>query len=178
MGRMVRSWMRGARRACTGGAGFWNERGDAFATALLALALAVIIVGTAAPNFATMYDTYSLHGAARRVVGDLRKARIQAATENNRYAVALVDAHTYTIHDDDNGDGVVDDGENVDTVNLSGPWPTIQMSFSGAVVFFASATAAGAQTVALATGTGETRRVTISRAGRVRVETPVAVKES
>ncbi len=178
MGRKVQSWFRRVQRACTGGAGLCNQRGSAFATVLLALALVAVVVGTAAPNFATMYDTYSLHGAARRVVGDLRKARIQAATENNRYAIALVDAHSYTIHDDDDGDGVVDDGENVDTVNLGGVWPTITMSFSGAVVFFANASTAGGQTVGLAAGTGETRTVTVSPAGRVRVEIPVAIEQS
>ena len=178
MGRKFQSGFRRAQRACTGRTGLCTQRGDAFASVLLTLALVFIVLVTAAPNFSTMYDTYSLHGAARRVVGDLRKARIRAATENNRYAVALVDAHTYTIHDDDNGDGVVNDGENVDTVNLGGPWPTITLSFSGAVVFFANASTASAQTVALAAATGETRSVTISSAGRVRVETPVAITKS
>lgn len=178
MRRNVRSWVAGALRGRAGVGGPWNQRGDTLVSALVAFAIAAIVIGAAAPNFVVMYDTYSLHGAARRVVGDLRKARIQAATENNRYAVELVDAHSYTIHDDDDGDGVAGAGERVDTINLSAAWPTITVSFSGTIVFFANASTAGARTVGLESRSGETRRVSVSRAGRVRIEAPAAAEES
>ena len=88
-----------------------DSTGASYTAVLLALALTAIVVGTGAPNFSAMYDTYTLHGAARRIVADLRKARISAATENNWYRLELVDSQTYSIHDDDDNDGVEDAGD-------------------------------------------------------------------
>ena len=55
--------------------------------------------------------------------GDMQKARIAAVTTNHRQMLRITNSHTYTLHDDLNNNGTIDDGETVTTVDLQLNWP-------------------------------------------------------
>jgi hypothetical protein len=53
----------------------------------------------------------------------MQKARIAAVTTNHRQMLRITNSHTYTLHDDLNNNGTIDDGETVTTVDLQLNWP-------------------------------------------------------
>ena len=128
-----------------------------------------ILLRTMGPQLPALNSTYGLRGATRQIAGDLQKARMAAMAENNRYVFTVVDAHTYSVHDDDNNNGVADAGEAVSTVDLRRSWPSITFSMSGNLTFVPDGTATQAATITV-TGSAHSKTVMVSTAGRIRVQ--------
>ena len=73
----------------------------------------------AAPNFSKWKEKHEINGQAQKVYFDLMLARTTAVKNNNIVRVAFnTTSHTYTIHNDTDGDGTQDTGEAVKSVAL------------------------------------------------------------
>ena len=78
---------------------------------LVVVGLFGILVTTALPPIMKMRAQYHNRGAAWQVFHDLQHTRSAAITDNNQYRfIKLVNVNAYQIHDDDNNNGVQDDG--------------------------------------------------------------------
>lgn len=87
---------------------------------LFEILIVTAVVGLLAQAGATvsldLMPRYRLQSATQRLAWDLMRARRQAVKQNQSITVRLSNAHTYTIWDDDNADGVVDPGEAIDKI--------------------------------------------------------------
>ena len=117
-----------------------------------------------------------LAGAARMMHGDLERARMLAISRKNNVRVIfpVVDENTdaseirYKIHDDPNGDGMIDPEENVTIRHMGADFAGVSLSANrGAATFFPQGTS-NSGTVTLTDGS-DSRRVIFSWTGRVRI---------
>ena len=145
------------------------ERGASLVELLASVGLMAILLRTMGPQLPALTSTFSLRGATRQVAGDLQKARMAAMAENNRYVFTVVDAHTYSVLDDDNNNGVADAGETVTTVDVRSTSPGVTVSTSGTLTFVPDGTATQAATITV-TGSAHSKTVMVSAAGRIRVQ--------
>ena len=145
------------------------ERGASLVELLASVGLMAILLRTTGPQLPALTSTFSLRGATRQVAGDLQKARMAAMAENNRYVFTIVDTHTYSVHDDNNNNGVVDVGETVTTVDVRSTSPGITLSMSGTLTFVPDGTATQAATITV-TGSAHSKSVTVGQAGRIRIQ--------
>jgi Tfp pilus assembly protein FimT len=161
-----------ASRSVTGrrGRALGGQAGHTVLELMSVVAVLLILLGNAVPNFSQMLSIYALQGASRRVFADFQKARMAAVTENNRYVIRFIDSHTYTIHDDSNSNGTIDAGETVTTVDLQKDFPAITVGATvDSLTFFCDATVLAAGTATVTSASGKTRMVTVNVAGYVRV---------
>jgi len=145
------------------------ERGASLFELLASVFVMAILLRTMGPQLPALTSVYSLRGATRRIAGDLQKARMAAMAENNRYVFTVVDAHTYSVLDDDNNNGVADAGETVNTVDVRSTSPGVTVSTSGTLTFVPDGTATQAATITV-TGSAHSKTVMVSAAGRIRVQ--------
>ena len=145
------------------------ERGASLFELLASVFVMAILLRTMGPQLPALTSTFSLRGATRQVAGDLQKARMAAMAENNRYVFTIVDTHTYSVHDDNNNNGVVDVGETVTTVDVRSTSPGITLSMSGTLTFVPDGTATQAATITV-TGSAHSKSVMVGQAGRIRIQ--------
>ena len=146
-----------------------GESGASLMELLMAVSIAGVLFAIGVPSVSNVFAVYALHGASGELVANLQKARVAAASQNNRFVVHRTNAHTYTIHDDDDGDGVQDDGEAVTTIDTAQQWPGISITSTGDVTFRPDGSALSAVTFTVTAQNG-TDSVTVSTAGRIRAE--------
>jgi len=134
-----------------------------------AVAVLLILLGSAVPSFSQILAIYTLRGASRQVFADFQKARLAATTQNNRYIVRFIDSHTYTVHDDTNNNGSIDTGETVTTSDLLKDWPGVTIGATlDTLTFYPDASASAAATVTVTSPRGTMRTVTVNVAGYIR----------
>ena len=136
---------------------------------LVGISIAGTMVATASPHIGQTMRVYSLRGAALEVFAELQNARLAAVTQNNPFRFTLQDSTHYAIHDDSNRDGVEDAGE-VIVKDIHANSPTVSLAVSGAIEFAPNGIASGPGTITVTNSFGDTMRVTVSRAGRIRIE--------
>jgi len=153
-----------ARRPLGGEAGL-NLLDVTVAVSILA---SLLVVG--APFFASLLPSYGLRRVTHDVFGALQSARTAAVMQNNRHRVSFPDATHYRVHDDDDNDGVEDAGELVVTRDILEEGGTFSLSAGGPITFVPNGTSLGAGSVTVSTPGAADRQVTVSAAGRVRIE--------
>ena len=80
---------------------------------IITMAIIGIVSAIAIPNFSKWKEKHEIDGQAQKIYFDLMLARTAAVKSNNDVRVTFnLVANTYTIHEDNNNDGVVDAGEN------------------------------------------------------------------
>jgi type IV fimbrial biogenesis protein FimT len=146
---------------------------------IVIIAIVAVVAGIAVPNFLSYLPKHRLNGAARQVMGDLMWARMQAVKENNEFKVFFIDeagdfvgnGREYMILDDDDNNGDVGTGE-----WTTQPPKDIQREYSDVTfiatrnpIFNPRGTAPGGTTITLTNSSG-TKDVSVSWAGRVRIE--------
>ncbi len=136
---------------------------------MITLALAGIMLAIAVPGYLKVMPRHRLHGAARQVTGDLMWARMKAIQRNNRYRIFFLNDHEYRILDDADNDGAVDPGEWTFTRDLHADYRDVVVRSNNNPVFSPRGTASHLATVTLTNPAG-TKRVSISIAGRVRIQ--------
>ncbi|MHB8907504.1 MAG: GspH/FimT family pseudopilin [Syntrophales bacterium] len=151
-----------------------KKNGFSLLELMIVIALMGIISAIAAPKLADYMAERRLRGAARMVMSDLMMARQRAVSQNNPFRVTFNGDHrTYTILDDDNGNGISDPGEASETKDIRTDYYDVTISNASANPTFSSRGAATlATTVTLTSSrTGGSRYVKVASTGRVMIDT-------
>jgi prepilin-type N-terminal cleavage/methylation domain-containing protein len=111
-----------------------HRRSDAHGFTLTEVLIVIIVGGIlsaiAIPAFMTWAPKYRANGAARELFSELMAAKAKAISEGNNYIVSFdTGNNAYTIHDDDDGDGVQDMGESVRTVSIPASYEGIAYGY-------------------------------------------------
>ncbi|MFT4577993.1 MAG: prepilin-type N-terminal cleavage/methylation domain-containing protein [Nitrospinales bacterium] len=89
-----------------------SEKGFTLIETIVTMVIIGIVTAMAIPNFSKWKEKHEIDGQAQKVYFDLMLARTAAVKTNNDVRVAFnLVANTYTIHEDNNGDGAVNAGE-------------------------------------------------------------------
>ncbi len=90
-----------------------SKKGFTLIEMIITMAIIGIVSAIAIPNFSKWKEKHEIDGQAQKIYFDLMLARTAAVKSNNDVRVTFnLVANTYTIHEDNNNDGVVDAGEN------------------------------------------------------------------
>lgn len=145
-----------------------DNRGFTLVEMMIVVAVLAILAAIAAPNLKTYMAQRRVSGAARQVMTDLMGARMEAASQNNRFRVFFLDDHRYQILDDDNNNNTADSGEASTTKDIQNGYYDVTFSASADPIFYPRGTAYGT-TVTLTNSSGS-KYVTVAAAGRVKIQ--------
>ena len=138
---------------------------------MIVIAVLAIMSAIAIPNFMSLLPGMRLNGAARQVMGDLMAARMKAVKLNKKTKVFFDNSSQYRICDDADSNATVDDGEG-DVVDRSIQANYQDVSFdlgrTADPVFSPRGTATN-RTITLENTSGSEKSITISIAGRVKI---------
>lgn len=145
-----------------------TQAGFSLAEILVTIAIGGVLTALAVPNLVQMSTGYRLRGATHEIFTALQRARMAAIKENNRYRFSI-SGSTYSIHSDLDNDGTVDSGETVTAKNITDTARDVSLSSDTAIVFAANGTAVISGSVILSNG-NQTKTVSVSVAGRVKID--------
>jgi len=146
-----------------------KTKGFTLVELMIVIAIMGILAAIAAPNFRNYMAQRRLNGAARGLYGDLTATRTQAVSMNNWVALNIDNDHQYTMFHDDNKNGTVDTGESITTKDLHPTYHDVLFSTSpGTVIVFYPNGTGSTGTLGLTGSTGS-KSITISRAGRIKI---------
>jgi type II secretion system protein H len=146
-----------------------NKEGFTLVELIIVLAIMAILSAIALPSFQNYMAQRRLSGATRELYGNLSLARLKAVTMNQWIALNIDDGHRYTIFKDDNKDGIVDNGEAISTLDIHPTYRDVNFSTASGTVFTFYPNGTGATgTLNLTNPTGS-KRITISSAGRIKI---------
>lgn len=135
---------------------------------IVAIAIAMIVLGIAVPSFMTWLPTLRLSSGARQVATDLQVARMKAVSQNRKFRLNFNTSTSYYFQADLNNDGTIGSGE-----NESGPFslPEGITTTAGALAseFQPRGTASASSEITLQNGNGETKKVQVAVVGRVTI---------
>ncbi len=81
---------------------------------VVTMAILGVVAAFAIPNFSKWKEKHQINAQAQKIYFDLMLARTTAVKSNNNVRVIFnTTAHSYQIHEDSDGDGTIDTGENV-----------------------------------------------------------------
>lgn len=136
---------------------------------IVAIAIAMIVLGIAVPSFMTWLPTLRLSSGARQVATDLQVARMKAISQNTRFRMSFVGsipgATSYQIqkYDDTAAAFVLESGP------FSLPEGITVSGLVGASEFQPRGTASASGETTLQNGNGENKKVRIAIVGRVTI---------
>jgi type IV fimbrial biogenesis protein FimT len=150
-------------------AGSLGKKAKGFTTLEIVIVVAILgIVGAIAiPNMIGQMEKYRLKGAARRVMGDLMWARMEAVSQKNEFKVFFVSDHEYKILDDDDNDGKIDSDEWTEIRDIRHEYHDVSISFTANPIFFPRGSAS-IGTITLTNPSGS-KKVKIHLTGRVKM---------
>jgi type IV fimbrial biogenesis protein FimT len=150
--------------------GYLMKQARAFTAIELVTVLSIVGVLAAAtiPSVVSQMPRYRLHGAARQIMGDLMRARMQAVSQKNEFKVFLPNNHEYRILDDDDNDGTADTGEQSETKDIQALYRDVTLSWTAGPTFFPRGSASPA-TITVTNSSGS-KDIKIHITGRVKIE--------
>lgn len=112
---------------------------------------------------------WRLQGATRQVVSDFIETKSQAVTQGNKHRVTFLDAHRYSILDDDNNNGRPDPAEHVAIHDIHTDYEDVMLTSTNHPIFHPRGTASNLATVTLSNAAGS-KVITVSITGRVTIK--------
>jgi Tfp pilus assembly protein FimT len=108
---------------------FGNQRGSTVIEMVTVASLIGIMLTAAAPNYSQWAEKRLINAESDKLYLDLMLARSSAIKSNNNVNFTFnAGANSYKIHDDTDGDGIEDTGENIKSVALDS---NVQFGFFG-----------------------------------------------
>jgi type IV fimbrial biogenesis protein FimT len=137
---------------------------------MIAVAILGILATIAVPNLQGLMPRYHVNGAARQLLGDVMAARMRAVSQHRQVKIFIPSDRAYTICDDANADGTVEEGEGrVQLTDLQTSYPGVTVAASRNPTFNAKGAADSFTTLTL-TKAGRSKTVTIVVSGHARIE--------
>jgi len=133
------------------------DKGFTLIELLVAITIFAVMAAIAAPNFQQYMQQRRLNGAARQVMSDLMAARMRAVNENSSVQVVFLNDRQYQI-----GGGA--------TRDIQTDYPGVTFSGAANPTFSPNGTATPTGGVTVNNASSTTRSVSVSMAGRVRIE--------
>ena len=147
-----------------------SERGMSVGELLVAVAILSTVTAAALPHVGRMARIYSNRAATLAVYAELQEARGLAATTGDRVSIRVNEGdRSYGIYRDRNRDRLFVEDELAATRHVDGDTGALRISGPN-LVFTPNGTADPSGTLTLTDPTFGTYRVTVSPAGRVRIE--------
>lgn len=141
---------------------------------MIVIAMFAVMSGIAIPGFMNLLPGMRLNGAARQVMGDLMAARMKAVKENNPYKVFFLNTHEYKLLDDDDNDGVADEGEAAITKDIQAAFSGVTFGSTHDPIFYPRGTASDSPTITIRNTDGGCKQLDVSITGRVKIHDCVA----
>jgi type IV fimbrial biogenesis protein FimT len=136
---------------------------------VIGVAVIAIMAAIAVPNLQPLLLRYRLNGATRQVMSDLMAARMKAVSQHRPFRIFFTESQTYTICDDANEDGTVDNGEGSASMrDLQATYAGVSVAATTNPVFTAKGMASSAATITL-TNTQGTKSIAVARTGQVSI---------
>ena len=137
---------------------------------MVAATLIALLAAIAVPNLLALMPKYRLNGATREILGDLMEARMKAISLNRRVQVFFKDSDHYEICDDANNDGTIEDCEGTAVIkHLQANYPGITLGSTNNPIFSPRGTATNLATITVTNASKESKTLTISITGRVKI---------
>jgi len=152
--------------------GALGERGATLLDIAATLCVFALLLLCSIPVMPRLLAMYHLRGATQQVFSEVQKARLSAVMENNRYRIAVTEGSSeFTVHDDENNDGIENDGSNALSVrSLVDDNPGVTLGADGIISFAPNGAALGPRHIVLTNGVGESSTVVVSAGGRVFIQ--------
>ncbi len=146
------------------------ERTKAFTAVELVTVLSIVgvLAAVTIPSIAGQMPRYRLNGAARQIMGDLMRARMQAVSQRNEFKVFLLNDHVYQILDDDDNDGSHDTDEWCETRDIRALYRDVTLTCTVNPTFYPRGSASPA-TITPTNASGS-KDIKIHITGRVKIQ--------
>ncbi|HPH55930.1 MAG TPA: GspH/FimT family pseudopilin [Smithella sp.] len=146
-----------------------RQKGFTLLEVMVVIVIIGIMIGIAIPNFNEYIRSRRLSGATMQMYVDLMNARQQAVTQNAWVSLRLENTHQYKIFTDSNKNGAIDTGESVVNGDIHPDFADVTFTTSAGTIFafYPNGTAAS-KTLSLS-GSAGSKNITISTAGRVKI---------
>ncbi|WP_447970276.1 GspH/FimT family pseudopilin [Nitrospira sp. M1] len=118
---------------------------------------------------ASQLPKWRLNGAVRQVVSDFMAAKTKAVTQGNKQRITFLDAHRYSMLDDDNNNGKPDPMELLSIRDIHLDYEDVMLVSTNHPIFHPRGTASNLATVTLSNAAGM-KRVTVGITGRVKIQ--------
>ncbi len=112
---------------------------------------------------------WRLNGAVRQVVSDFMATKSQAVIQGNKHRITFLDAHRYSILDDDNNNGRPDPAEHVAIRDIHTEYEDVILTATNHPIFHPRGTASNLATVTLSNAAGS-KVITVGITGRVTIK--------
>ncbi len=112
---------------------------------------------------------WRLNGAVRQVVSDFMATKSQAVIQGNKHRITFLDAHRYSILDDDNNNGRPDPAEHVAIRDIHTEYEDVILTTTNHPIFHPRGTASNLATVTLSNAAGS-KVITVGITGRVTIK--------
>lgn len=137
---------------------------------LIVIAIIGIMLGIAAPNFMDYMKSRRLSGATMQMYVDLMNARQQAVTQNKWTWLRIEDTHQYKIISDTNNNKTInDDADSFITRDLHPDFADVTITTTPGTIFTFEPNGTAANDTLTLSGSAGSKSITISKAGRVKI---------
>ena len=127
-----------------------SKKGFTILELMVSVGIMAIMASIGVPSYLSYIPKSRLNGAARMVMEDLMRTRMQAVKSNARTMVDFINNHEYKICNDADGNGTVDPNEgDVVLKNIQDEYPGINLYYSVDPTFSPRGTADSSTTVRL-----------------------------
>lgn len=147
-----------------------NQKGYSLIEIIIVITIFSTLAGITISAYISMKPSLRLSGTTRQIIGDLMWARMQSISQNNEFKIFfLPDNHRYTILDDDNNNGNIDENESTVIKDIHDKYYDVTFSSTNNPIFHPRGNASNLPTIILVNSSG-TKTVSVAMTGHVRIE--------